>query len=226
MLLFLIYPNFLFPSCRLALAGARGARAAADRPCARTAAVVALPARGIHRHRLLVRHLLLDPIRPGSTWRHGTLGQLGNIRAVLCCEGAAPGALQHAGRGAAQNPLRDSGHRGALDRHRADAWNFRVRVADARQRGNRHAAATARCPVRRSLRRFVHLRPDVGGGGIADSKARAQNICTGWPSSPACCCSRICRRARTPTENALVLQPNMSEEEQWTSASAARNATT
>ena len=68
----------------------------------RTSAVLALAARRIRRHRLLVRHLLLDPVRSRSPRRHGPLGKLGNLCALLCFEGAAPGAVQPAGRRVAQ----------------------------------------------------------------------------------------------------------------------------
>jgi hypothetical protein len=86
-------PGLAFPAIRSGLAGARGAHAAAGGGGARAAAVAPLPA-GLGCGRgLLVRRLLLDPVRALVHGGMGNAAGLGDVHAVLRGQGAAHGVF-------------------------------------------------------------------------------------------------------------------------------------
>ena len=152
----------------------------------------------------------------------GTLGWLGNICAVLCFEVAAPGAVLVCW------PRCCSKTRYAIPAIAA-LWTGIERTHGTfgfawLTLGN--AGIDMPLPLR--VAPFVGVygisfvfRTDLRRWWLSDPPTRAPEHCTGWPSFPVCCCFPKLPARETPAETALVLQPNMPEEEQWTTASAA-----
>jgi hypothetical protein len=111
---------------------------------------------------------------------------------------------------------------GAVGGGGSDARVARFRVAGAGQRRNRHGHSHAPGALHRRLRPFVRVRDDGAALALAALAALRGWNCCGWPAAAFLVFLPRLPDAQRGHETALLVQPNISETEEWTAESVDR----
>ena len=99
----------------------------------------------------------------------------------------------------------------------SDARVARLRLAGAGECRDRHGRSHAPGALHRRVRTFVRVRPDVRGAGAGGDAAAARCNCSGWRRCLLLVAAAATARPRNAgAKRRVLLQPNISETEQWT----------
>src|SRR5258708_24991438 len=143
----------------------RGARAIADSGGTRTALAARLSTELERGRGLLVRRLLLDPVRALLSRRPGRGGRLGGIPVVRGGQGDPHGRIRRAGRSPDGAVVGCTLGGGPVGGGGSDPRPARLRVAGTRERRHRYEYPDASRAIHRRVRAFLHVRLDCGIAG-------------------------------------------------------------